>query len=180
MFSYNHTPLGPLGCRVLIHKKTWNSNSWDYRGKEGWGCGVAEWHYRCQNVISKDTKATQVSDTVEFWHHHITQPSLTSDDRILHGVLTLTGGLKNAPTVACNAQLWAISELRDALQGWSGDNDFIRAQQPSKVPPALLPRVRLQKLIKVADNLAALKDIAKEEILCIALPIASPEPTPSA
>ena len=35
VFSYNHTPLSPLGCRVLIHKKTGNRNSWDYWGKEG-------------------------------------------------------------------------------------------------------------------------------------------------
>ena len=35
VFSYNHTPLGPLGYRVLIRKKTGNRNSWDYRGKEG-------------------------------------------------------------------------------------------------------------------------------------------------
>ena len=66
VFSYNHTPLVPLGCHVLIHKKTGNRNSWDYRGKEGWGCGVADMHYICQNVIANDTRATQVPDTVEF------------------------------------------------------------------------------------------------------------------
>ena len=180
VFSYNHTPLGPLGCRVLIHKKTGNRNSWDYRGAEGWGYGVAEYHYRCQKVISKATKATQVSDTVEFRHHHITQPSLTSDDRILHGVLTLTGALKKAPTVACDAQLRAIAELRNVLQGWSGEKDFTRAQPPSKLPPAALPRVHRQKLIKVAENLAALRDTPKEEGPRIALPIALPESTPSA
>ena len=62
VFSYNHIPLGPLGCRVIIHKKTGNRSSWDYKGKEGWGCGVVKDHYRCQNGIAKDTSVTQVSD----------------------------------------------------------------------------------------------------------------------
>ena len=104
VFSYNHTPLGPLGCRVIIHKNTGNRLSWDYRGQDGWGYGVAVYHYRCQNVIAHNTKAAQVSDTVEFRHHHITQPSPTSNGRYLHGMQTLTGALKNAPTVAYDAQ----------------------------------------------------------------------------
>jgi hypothetical protein len=48
VFSYNHTPLGPLGCCVIIHKKVGARYTWDFRGKEGWGVGSALWHYRCQ------------------------------------------------------------------------------------------------------------------------------------
>ena len=33
VFSYNHTPLGPLGCRVIIHKKVGARYTWDFRGK---------------------------------------------------------------------------------------------------------------------------------------------------
>ena len=180
IFSYNHTQLGPLGCRVIIHKKNVNRYSWDYRGQDGWGCGVAMHHYRCQNVIAHNTKAAQVSDIVEFRHHHITQPSLTSDGRVLHGMQTLTGALKNSPIVACDAQFIAITELRDALQGWSGDKDIIRAQLPSKVPHALLPRVRRQKLSNFSKKMRARRDIPKEESPTIALPIDSPVLTPSA
>ena len=97
-FSYNHTPLGPLGCRVIIHKKLGAQYTWDFRGKERWGVGVSTEHYRCQRVVAKATKAEQISDTVEFRHQYLTQPTLTSDERVLHGMQNLTGALKDAPT----------------------------------------------------------------------------------
>ena len=89
--------------------------------------------------MTKSTKAEQISDTVEFRHQHITQPTLTSNDRVLHGMQNLTGALKDAPTVACDTQLQAIEELRNILRNWSGQKDISRAQQPSNIPHALLP-----------------------------------------
>ena len=85
-FSYNHTPLGPLGYRVIIQKNVGARCTWDFRGKDGWGVGVSFWHYRCQRVVAKATKAEQISDTVEFRHQYLTQPTITSDDRVLHDV----------------------------------------------------------------------------------------------
>ena len=143
-FSYNHTPLGPLGCRVIIHKKVGARYTWDFRGNDGWGVGVSTEHYRCQRVVAKATKAEQISDTVEFRHQYLTQPTITYDDRVLHGMQNLTGALKDAPTVACDTQLQAIAELCNVLRNWSGQEDISRAQQPSKVPHAVLPRVHNQ------------------------------------
>ena len=34
-FDYNATPLGPLGCAVIIHKKNAQRHTWDFRGHEG-------------------------------------------------------------------------------------------------------------------------------------------------
>ena len=122
-FSYTHTPLGPLGCRVIIHKKVGARYTWYFRGREGWGVGLAQQHYRCQQMIAKDTKYEQISDTVEFRHQHITQPTLTSDDCVLHGMQNLMGFSKDAPTVACNTQLQAIEDLLSVLRSWSGQKD---------------------------------------------------------
>ena len=107
-------------------------------------------------MVAKATKTEQISDTVEFRHQHITQPTLTSDDRILHGMQNLTGAMKDAPNVACDMQLRAIEELRNVLRNWSGQKDIIRAQQPSKVPHAVLPRVRNEKLSDMSENSGAL------------------------
>ena len=63
----------------------------------------------------------------------------------------LTGALKDAPTVACDTQLHAIAELRNVLRNWSGQDDITRAQQPSKVPDAVLPRVRNGKLSDMSE-----------------------------
>ena len=81
-------------------------------------------HYRCQRVLAKATKAEQISDTVDFRHQYLTQPTITPDDRVLHGMQNLTGALKDASTVACDTQLQAIAELRNVLRNWSGQEDI--------------------------------------------------------
>ena len=42
--NYDATPLGPLGCPVMIHKKTYNRKSWDFCSKEGWSFDVSFEH----------------------------------------------------------------------------------------------------------------------------------------
>ena len=117
-FNYDATPLGPLGIKVLIHKKASDRHSWDFRAKEGWSVGVTLEHYRCQRVIPKDTKSEMVSDTVEFRHHDLTQPSVTPDDRLLHGLQLLTAALEGKPTSTSAEQLEAIAMLQKALGQW--------------------------------------------------------------
>ena len=64
-FDYAATPIGPLWCQIMINKKTSVRNSWDFCRKYGWSLGCSLEHYQCQHVASKDTKAVQVSDTLE-------------------------------------------------------------------------------------------------------------------
>ena len=51
--NYDATPLGPLGCEVISHKKTGTHNSWEFRGDLSCNIGVSLKHYRCQNIIAK-------------------------------------------------------------------------------------------------------------------------------
>ncbi|KAL7474903.1 hypothetical protein ACHAW6_003744 [Cyclotella cf. meneghiniana] len=46
-FNFDATPLGPAGCRILIHNKATTRRSWDYRSHEGFYVGPALHHYRC-------------------------------------------------------------------------------------------------------------------------------------
>ena len=110
---------GPLGCPVMIHKKTSYRKSWDFRSKEGWSLGVSFEHYCCQLVIPADTREINVSKTVEFIHQFITTPTLTPEDRILHGINTLTSATKDRPTATYEAQIKAITKLRDICTGWA-------------------------------------------------------------
>ena len=71
---------------------------WDFRGKEGWCIGVALDHYRYQRVIPKNTKDEKISNTVEFRHKTITNPVVTPEYSIIHGLTTLTDALIDAPT----------------------------------------------------------------------------------
>ena len=126
-FNYDATLLGPLGIKVLIHKKASNRHSWDFRAKEGWSVGVTFEHYRCQRVIPKDTKSEMVSDTVEFRHHDLTQPSVTPDDRLLHGIQLLIAALEGKPTPTSVEQLDAIGMLQEAL----GQLEHTTPEQPT-------------------------------------------------
>ena len=119
-FNYDATPLGPLGCPVMIHKKTSNQKSWDFRSKEGWSVGVSFEHYHCHLVIPANTREINVSDMVEFLHNFITTPTLTPEDRILHGTNTLSNAIQDKPSATYEAQIQAIAKLRDICTGWSG------------------------------------------------------------
>ena len=123
VFQYDATPLGPLGCPVMIHKKTSTRHSWDFRRKDGWSVGVAHEHYRCNRFVAKDTKAEAISDTVEYCHQSITGPTVTPADWILHGIYTLTNALTDAPSAVHDAQLNAITVLRNAYQNWAGHSN---------------------------------------------------------
>ena len=78
--------------------------------------GVSIKYYHFQLVVARYTKAVQVSNSVEFCYQHITQPTLTNEDIILDGMNTISFALTDAPTVAYDSQLRAITYLRDLFR----------------------------------------------------------------
>ena len=113
-FNYDTTPIGTLGCDIIAYKKTGTRYSWDFRCAAGWNVGVALQHFHCHTIVAKSTRTSQISDTVEFRHHHLAQPTVIPMDRIVHGVNKLTCALHNAPHMACDNQLLAIDALHQA------------------------------------------------------------------
>jgi hypothetical protein len=63
-FDFNKTPLGPVGCRVLIHTKPASCRSWDFCAKNGFYIGPALELYRCFKLVNADTKSQVISNTV--------------------------------------------------------------------------------------------------------------------
>ena len=110
-FNYDATPIGALVCDIIAHKKTGTRHWWDFCGAAGWNVGVALQHYRCHTIVTKATRAAQVSNTVQFRHHHLTQTTVTPMDRIVHGMTTLICALHKAPAIVCDNQLAAIEAL---------------------------------------------------------------------
>ena len=104
----------------MIHKKTYNRKSWDFRSKEGWSVGVSFEHYHCQLVIPANTREINVSDTVEFLHNFITTSTLIPEDRILHEINTLSNAIQDKPSATYKTQIQAITKLRDICTGWAG------------------------------------------------------------
>jgi hypothetical protein len=119
-FGFKQTPLGPVGCRVLIHAKPGTHRSWNFRAEEGFYIGPALDSYRCFKLIKSDTKRQVISDTVEFRHSYsyITVPMQTPKDKIIHGLQVLAGAISGASPPTCIAQLDAIANLRDLFDSW--------------------------------------------------------------
>jgi hypothetical protein len=62
-FDFNKTPLGPVGCRVLIHAKPATRQSWDFRAKNGFYIGPAMDSYCCFKLVNSDTTRARLSLT---------------------------------------------------------------------------------------------------------------------
>ena len=73
-------------------------------------------HYRCQRVVSKDTKSEMVSDTIKLRHHKLTIPSVTPEEKVIHGVQQLMEALKDTPTSTVDAQLQSINALHYKIE----------------------------------------------------------------
>ena len=95
--------------------------------------------YRCNKVIPRDTLAVTISDTVEYRHDHLTIPTVTSIDKILHGLHSRTGALIDAPTGRVDSQLKAVGDVCDAFHCWLASGDTT-SQPITPVVPA--PPVR--------------------------------------
>ena len=55
-FDYSATPLGPLGCKIMIHYTSNTRKSWDQRGREGFSVVPALQNYRCIQAIEGEKK----------------------------------------------------------------------------------------------------------------------------
>jgi hypothetical protein len=117
-FDFNKTPLGPVGCRVLIHTKPATRRSWDFRAKEGYYIGPALDSYCCFSLVKSDTKSQVISDTVELCHAYRTIPSPSLEDKIIHGLHVMSGALKDAPPPTSISQMEGIANLWDLFESW--------------------------------------------------------------
>ena len=77
-FYYSAKPLGPLGCKIMIHSTSNTRKYWDQRGQEVFSVGPALQHYRCIQAIDGETKALMIIDTADYLHIYLTQPHITA------------------------------------------------------------------------------------------------------
>ena len=93
-FDYNATPLGPMGCAVQIFNSPERRKSWEERSLDGWYLGTSLDHYRCHRVYVKNSKDERISNTINFKHRYITQPTVTPVDMAIKAIEHLTKALK--------------------------------------------------------------------------------------
>ncbi|KAL7485100.1 hypothetical protein ACHAW6_012618, partial [Cyclotella cf. meneghiniana] len=93
-FDYNKMPLAPMGCRAHIHEKTDSRGTWAFHSVDRWYLSTSPEHYCMHGCHIKSTNSDRLSDTVQFCHKHIPNPSLTPADKLRAAVAACSQALK--------------------------------------------------------------------------------------
>jgi hypothetical protein len=115
-FLFNAMPLAPLGTEVLVHLKPTQCKSSGYHAAKVWYLSHAANHYRCIQVIMRDTGGERINDTFHVQHHALPVPHITATDCILQATERLTDAIAGVQEAPPN-KLVAITSLRALLLG---------------------------------------------------------------
>ena len=82
-FDYNKMLLAPMGCGAQVHEKTDKRGTWSFHSVDGWYLYTSPEHYRTHVCQVKSTRSERLTDTVQFNHKSITNPTITHADKIM-------------------------------------------------------------------------------------------------
>ena len=98
-FSFNHTPVFPMGTKLLIHEKPLVRETWDPHAVKGWYMGPAVQHYRCFCVYAVKTNEERIADNVAWFPAIFYMPQSSPYDTIIEAAYDFTHTLlKPRPT----------------------------------------------------------------------------------
>ncbi len=103
-FNYNKIPLAPMGCEAQVHEKTNKPGTWAYHSVDGWYLFTSPEHYCTHNCHIKHTRSKQLSDTVQFQHKRITNPTITHANKVMHALANCIKALQGMTGSARNSQ----------------------------------------------------------------------------
>jgi hypothetical protein len=113
-FNYNKMPLAPMGCEAQVHEKTDKHGTWAYHSVDGWYLFTSLEHYRTHNCHIKHTKSERLSDTVQFQHKRITNPTITHANKVMHALADCVKALQGMTSCAINSQ--AAQDLQRIIE----------------------------------------------------------------
>ncbi|KAL7488941.1 hypothetical protein ACHAW6_014541, partial [Cyclotella cf. meneghiniana] len=155
-FDYNKMPLAPMGCEVQIHEKTDSRGSWAYHSVDGWYLNTSAEHYRVHNCHVKHTRSERLSDTVQFHHKSITNPSISPADKLMLALANcreiLSGHIKGEH----EQQIGELTRLMDKASTHSSSHQHISVPlvDISKLYNTQVPRVDMPQLTPTLPRVA--------------------------
>ena len=94
-FSYNRTPLAPLGSKIIAHDAPQQRTSWAPHGHYGWLVGPALDHYRCFTVHNPKTRKTSIVNTFHWSEcNRFSCPKITAEEQIVTAAKDLSQAIK--------------------------------------------------------------------------------------
>ena len=103
-FDYNKMPLAPMGCEAQVNEKTNKPDTWACHLVDGWYLFTSPEHYHTHNCHIKHTKSKQLSDTVQFQHKCITNPSITHADKVMQALAECIKAIQVMMCIGRNSQ----------------------------------------------------------------------------
>ena len=113
IYNYNATPIAPAGTKVLAHVKPQQRQSWGFHGEDAWYIGPSLDHYRCVKCYIPRTGGIIDVDTVEWFPHHISFPTITKEDQLVQAAEDIVSILQAPTPVSPN--LTFGNEVKNAL-----------------------------------------------------------------
>jgi len=113
-FVYNKMPLAPMGCEAQVHEKINKCGTWTYHSVDGWYLFTSPEHYCTHNCHIKHTKSKRLSDTVQFQHKRITNPTIIHADKVMHALANCVKALQGMMSSARNSQ--AAQDLQRIIE----------------------------------------------------------------
>jgi hypothetical protein len=136
-FNYNKMPLGLMGCETQVHEKTNKRGTWAYCSVDGWYLFTSPEHYCTYNCHIKHTKSKRLSNTVQFQHKHITNPTITHADKMMYALVDCNKALQDMTGSTRNSQAAQdFQQIIDATRAHvqAQPNRFEDTTTPSATP----------------------------------------------
>ena len=131
-FDYNRMPIAPMGCAVQFHIKPGRRTTFGEHSGDGFYLKTSEEHYRTHVVFCKKTRAKRLADTVFFKHKHITQPTITPADAIVHAFTKLRDAIQGIQHDKNDAHMEALHRIDGTLQPPAANNKAAERVKPTR------------------------------------------------
>jgi len=132
-FDCDKMPLAPMGCKVQIHEKTDKRGTWLYHSVDGWYLSTSPEHYRVHNYYVKTTQAERLTDTIQFKHKNITNPTISPHDKIMQALANCKMALKGVMNENPNQQMEELQTLVNNAHTHFNQQKEINSQQVPRV-----------------------------------------------
>ena len=119
-FDYNKMPLAPMGCNVQVHEKADSRGTWAYHTVEGWYINTSPEHYRTHTCHIKHTRCERLSNTVDFKHKRITNPSITNADKVMLAIREVVKTIKGMGGQEASTEARELQRLIDGARSRIG------------------------------------------------------------
>jgi hypothetical protein len=93
-----------MGCEAQVHEKTDKRGTCACHSVDGWYLFTSPEHYCTHNFHIKHTKSEQLSDTVQFQHKRITNPTITHANKVMHALADCVKALQGMISSTRNLQ----------------------------------------------------------------------------